>query len=219
MSFAALSHAQESKQGLPEIDVYYSIDPLVRTSFQAKQTREGGDPTQAEMGPGIDLYLKPWIKLKNATIFDLDEAKKRALVFTTGYRVLLTPGDPATNRWMLVTTGNFPLRGGILLSDRNRADLDWQNGMFSWRYRNRLSVERSIEFGSFHPRVYLRDEEFYESQYNKWSTTAIYAGGTMPLGKRVDLSPYYCHQNNTGKDPNQQLNQLGLIASFYFPTR
>ncbi len=52
----------------------------MRVLFQAKQTREGGDPTQAEIGPSLDFYLKPWIKLQNATVFDLDEAKKRALV-------------------------------------------------------------------------------------------------------------------------------------------
>ena len=218
-AFSALSRAQESKQFLPEIDVYYSINPLVRASFQAKQTRDGGDPTQAEIGPSIEFYLKPWIKLQNATIFDLDEAKKRALVFATGYRVLVSPGTAATNRWELVTTANFPIRGGFLISDRNRADLDWQNGTFQWRYRNRLSLESPVRFGSYHPRLYIRDEEFYESQYEKWSTTALYAGGTFPVGKRFDLSPYYCHQNNTGKDPNQQQDQLGLIFNLYVPSR
>jgi hypothetical protein len=216
---SAVLHAQESAQGLPEIDVYYSLNPLVRASFQAKQTREGGDPTQAELGPSVDLYLKPWIKLQNATIFDLDEAKKRALVFSTGYRVLLSPGTATTNRWELIATANFPLRGGFLLADRNRADLDWQSGKFDWRYRNRLSLESPVRFGSYHPRLYIRDEEVYESQYQKWSTTALYAGGTFPVGKHLDLGPYYCHQNNTGKDPNQQLNQLGLIVNLYVPSR
>lgn len=210
-----LSAGAQESQFLPEIDTYLSINPLVRASFQAKQTREGGDPTQAEIGPSIDLYLKPWIKLQNATIFDLDEARKRALVFSTGYRVLPSPNAPLTNRWELVATANFPLRGSILLSDRNRADLDWQSGKFDWRYRNRLSLERALNLSSYHPRIYVRDEEFYESQYEKWSTTALYAGGTFPVGERLDLGPYYCHQNNTGKSPNQQLNQVGLILNFY----
>ena len=217
-ALSVLAKAQ-STQFLPEIDVYYSLNPLVRASFQAKQTREGGDPTQAEIGPSIDLYLKPWIKLQNATIFDLDEAKKRALVFSTGYRVLSSPNAPVTNRWELVATANFPLPGGVLLADRNRADLDWQSGTFDWRYRNRLSLERSFRISSYRLRAYVRDEEFYESRYRKWSTTALYAGSTLPIGKRLDLGPYYCHQNNTGKSPNQQLNQLGLIVNLYFPAR
>jgi hypothetical protein len=209
----------QSTQFLPEVDTYFPINPLVRASFQAKQTREGGDPTQAEIGPSIDFYLKPWIKLQNATIFDLDEAKKRALVFSTGYRVLPSPGVPVTNRWELVATANFPLRWGILLSDRNRADLDWQSGDFDWRYRNRLSIETPLSIHGYHPRIYARSEEFYESRYQKWSTTALYAGAVFPIGRRFDLDPYYCHQNNTGKSPNQQLNQVGLIANVYFTLR
>jgi hypothetical protein len=213
---AAPAARAQSPQFLPEIDVYLSLNPWARASFQAKQTREGGDPTQAEIGPSIDLYLKPWIKLKNATIFDLDEAKKRALVFSAGYRILPSPDAPTIDRLELVATANFPLRWGLLLSDRNRADNDWTNGAFDWRYRNRLSLQKSLDIRSYHPKVYLRSEEFYESKYQKWSTTALYVGGTFPLQRHVELSPYFDHQNNTGKKPNQQLNQLGLVGNFYF---
>jgi hypothetical protein len=38
----------------------------------------------------------------------------------------------------------------------------------------------------------------------------------LPLGKHVEIEPYYEHQNNTGKSPNQRLNQLGLIPGLYF---
>ena len=58
----------------------------------------------------------------------------------------------------------------------------------------------------------------YQSRYQKWSTTALYPGSTFTLGRHVNLDPY-CHQNNTGKNPNQQLNQLGLIANFYFSVK
>ena len=73
---------------LPEIDAYYKLTPDVRLSFQAKETREAGDPTQAEIGPSLDFYLKPLIRLKGATEFDLHDSKSRPLVFTVGYRYL-----------------------------------------------------------------------------------------------------------------------------------
>jgi hypothetical protein len=212
---AAPARAQ-SDQFLPEIDTYLKLNSLTRVSLQAKQTREGGDPLQAEIGPSLDFYLKPWLKLRNATVFDLDAAKSRALVMSAGYRVLPSPNASTVQRMELVATSNFPVKGSILVSDRNRMDLDWQNGSFEWRYRNRLSIERSLNINAYHPRIYARAEEFYESQYQKWSTTALYAGGTFPAGHRLDFSPYYCHQNNTGKSPNRQLNQLGLIANFFF---
>jgi hypothetical protein len=201
---------------LPEIDAYYKVTQDVRLSFQAKETREGSEPTQAEIGPSIEFYLKPLLRLKKITRFDLDDSKSRPLVLAIGYRYLPSPNEPAENRVEPVATFNFPLRAGFLLSDRNRADLDWKSGKFTWRYRNRLQIEKRLTINSYHPAPYASVEPFYESQYNKWSDTAIYAGCLFPIGKHVELNPYYEHQNNTGKSPNQQLNQLGLILSFFF---
>ena len=201
---------------LPEIDAYYKLAPDVRVTFQAKETREGGDPTQAEIGPSIEFYLKPLLKLKRTTLFDLDDSKSRPLVLAIGYRYLPSPNAPAENRIEPVATFNFPITGGFLFSDRNRADLDWQSGKFSWRYRNRPQIERRLTIRSYHPAPYASVEFFYESQYSKWSDTAIYAGCLFPIGKHVEFNPYYEHQNNTGKSPNQQSNQLGLMLSLYF---
>jgi hypothetical protein len=201
---------------LPEIDTYYKVTQDVRLSFQAKETREGGDPTQAEIGPSIEFYVKPLLKLKKITTFDLDDSKSRPLVLAIGYRYLPSPDSPAENRIEPVATFNFPLKAGLLLSDRNRADLDWKSGKFSWRYRSRLQIEKRLAIHSYHPAPYASVEPFYESQYGKWSDTAIYVGCMFPIGKHVEFNPYYEHQNNTGKSPNQQLNQLGLMLSVYF---
>jgi Protein of unknown function (DUF2490) len=203
-------------QTLPEIDAYFKLTSRVQVYVQAKETREGGAPTQAEFGPSIEVFLKPWIKLKNPTLFDLNQAKKRVLVFSAGYRYLPSPSAPSENRLRLDLTSNFPMKANLLISDRNRADLDWQSGKFMWRYRNRVKVERRFSIRSFHPGPYVGAETFYQSQYQKWSTTALYAGCSLPLGKHVEIEPYYEHQNNTGKSPNQQLNQLGFILGLYF---
>ena len=211
----SLGNAQ-TFQTLPEIDAYFKLNSRVQVYVQAKETREGGAPSQGEVGPSIEVYLKPWLKWKNPTLFDLNEAKKRVLVFSAGYRYLPSATAPPENRLRLDLTSNFPVKANLLISDRNRADLDWQSGKFMWRYRNRLKVERRFTIGSFHPGPYVSAEPFYQSQYQKWSTTALYAGCSLPLGKHVEVEPYYEHQNNTGKSPNQQLNQLGLILGLYF---
>jgi hypothetical protein len=202
-------------QVLPEIDVYHKLSSAVRFGFQAKETREGGAPTQAEIGPSLDFYLKPLVKLEKITWFDLDDSKKRVLVLSLGYRYLPSPNSPPVNRVEPVATFHFPLKVGFLLSDRNRADLDWQSGKFTWRYRNLVQIERRLTIGSYHPVPYAAVEFFYQSQYSKWSDTAIYAGCMFPLGRRLVFDPYYEHQNNTGKSPNQQLNQLGLRLSIH----
>jgi len=104
----------------------------------------------------------------------------------------------------------------ILLSDRNRADLDWSKDQLNWRYRNKVTLERRFTVNSYHPAPYVSAEVFYQSQYQKWTTTALYAGCLLPTGKHFEFDPYYEHQNVTNKRPNQQFNQFGLVLNMYF---
>jgi hypothetical protein len=110
-------------------------------------------------------------------------------------------------------------RISFLLSDRNRADLDWQGGSFTWRHRNRVQLERTLKWDSYHLAPYASAEFYYASQYEKWSDTALSAGCPFPIGKHFELNPYYEHQNNTGNNPNQQLNQAGLMLNMHFARR
>lgn len=209
--------AAQTAQLLPEIDTYVKLGSDFRASLQVKETREGGYPTQAEIGPSLDFYLKPLAWLQDITKFDLDDSKSRPLLFSVGYRYLPQANHaPGINRMEPVITVNLPMKGNLLLTDANRADLDWQNGGFSWRYRNRFDVEKMLTVRSYHPAPYVSVEFFYESYFGKWADTAIYAGCLLPIGKRVEFNPYYEHQNNTGMSPNQQLNQVGLMLNLFF---
>lgn len=201
---------------LPEIDAHFTLNSNIRFVFQAKETREGGDPTQAEVGPSIEFYLKPLVRLKKVTVFDLNDAKSRPLVFSIGYRYVPSPGKPTINRLEPVVTFHLPLPAGILMSDRNRADLDWSAGSFRWRYRNRVTLERGITIRTYHPMPYASAEVFYDSRYTKWSSTNLYAGCLLPVGGHIEFDPYYEHENNTGNHPNQQVNAAGLVLNLYF---
>jgi len=214
-SKAASAQSSQEVQFLPEIDAYLKLNTNIRVSAQAKDTREGGDSTQAEIGPSMEFYLKPLIRLKEITAFDLDDAKTRPLVLTAGYRYLAAPGKPGTNRIPIAVTSRLPIKAKLLLTDRNRADLDWSNGSFTWRYRNMLSLERTVAIGSYHLIPYANAEIYYESQYSKVSTTELYAGTLVPIGKHFQFNAYYEHQNNTGKHPNSQVHGLGLTLNIY----
>jgi hypothetical protein len=216
----ALPAAAQTDQFLPEIDAYYKVTSPVRIWFQAKETNEAGAPVTAEIGPSLDIYVKSPLKFADVTAFDLDDSRSRFLVISVGYRYLPTPGSPPTNRMEPLFTLNYPVqRIGLLLSDRNRADLDWKAGTFTWRYRNRVQLERTLKVRSYHLSPYASAEFYYESLYGKWSDTAIYAGCLFPVGKHFEINPYYEHQNITGKSPNQQLNQAGLMLNMFFNRR
>jgi Protein of unknown function (DUF2490) len=201
---ASLPTRAQETEFLPEVDAHVTLNSTFRTYLEVKDDRDGGEPTQLAVGPSLQIYLKPLIKLKKVTEFDLDDSKSRFLVVETGYRYITAPGAPPENRLVEAATSNFPLNAGFLIRDRNRFDLDWKNGSFTWRYRNRLTVERTFAIRSYHFIPYVAAEPFYESQYNKWSTTSLYAGSLFPIGKHVEFNTYYEHDNNTGKHPNRE---------------
>jgi hypothetical protein len=207
----------QTDEFLPEVNFYSRLRDGVRFQFQAKQTREGGEPVQAETGPSVDFSLHPWIRLAKISKFDLDDGKPRLLTLSAGYRYLPeASGGAATNRIEPVGTARFPVTSKLLLTVRNRFDLDWKSSGFEWRYRNRVQFEGPLALRSYHVKPYASVEVFYQSRYGKWSDTAIYAGCLFPIRKHVQLDPYYEHQNNTGKRPNQQLNQFGLVLNLFF---
>jgi hypothetical protein len=213
---ACLPARAQNVQFLPEVDAHLKLNPMFRTYLEAKDDRDGGQPDQFAIGPSIQLYLKPLIRLKKVKAFDLDDSKAKFLVLETGYRYITAPNAPSDNRMLVAVTSNFPLSAGFFISDRNRADLDWKNGIFTWRYRNKLTLERTFSIHSYHFIPYVAAEPYYVSQYSKWSTTALFAGCLFPVGKHVQFNSYYEHENNTGKTPNRQTSSLGLALYLYF---
>jgi len=208
--------AQQGVQFLPEVDAYLKLNSVFRTYVEAKADQDGGDPLQAGIGPSLQLFLKPLAKLKEIRAFDLDDAKARFFVLEAGYRYIDAPDTPTTNRMLTCATFNFPMKAGFSVSDRNRADLDWRSGNFTWRYRNKLTVERTISMRFYHLIPYVAVEPFYESQYSKWSTTALYAGSLFPVGRHVQFNLYYEHENNTGGHNNHPENAVGLALYLFF---
>jgi hypothetical protein len=200
----------------PELDGNFKVNQLIRLNFQAKDERDAGNPAQASIGPGIQFYVKPLVRLKHVTAFDLDDAKSRFLVLEAGYRYVTGPNGPTLNRMVVSATLNFPLPSRLVIQERNRADLDWKSGSFYWRYRNRVTLQRTISIHSFHLIPYAAVEPYYVAQYHKWSTTALYAGSLIPVGKHVQFDAYYENENNTGKAPNKPVRTLGLALRLYF---
>jgi hypothetical protein len=124
--FAGSPTLAQETQFLPEVDAHLTLNSTFRVYLEAKDDRDGGDPTQFAIGPSLQIYLKPLIKLKKVTQFDLDDSKSRFLVLETGYRYI-TAGAPPETRLVEGVTSNFPLQAGFFLSDRNRFDLDWKS--------------------------------------------------------------------------------------------
>jgi hypothetical protein len=201
---------------LPEVDSYFRLSSNVRLNFDAKGYMEDGDLNHAQIGPSLQFNIRPFEKLKQITIFDLDDIKCMPVAFTIGYRYLPSTTQPSINRLQPIVLFHVPFPGRTLVTDRNRADLDWSQDTFNWTYRNRITAERRVTIHSYHPGPYAAAEFAYQSQFAKWSTTRIFAGCLLPLTGHIQLDTYYEHVNNTGTRPSRQVNAAGLIVSLYF---
>jgi len=213
--FALPANAQSEEQFWPEIAVYIKVNQNMRLFFQAVGDRENSEHTGADLGASIDFYLKPLFRLQRFIVFQLDESRSRPLLLRAGYHYIPSVDSPTEQRIVLEATPRFPLKSGVVVSDRNRADLRFIEGEFSWRYRNRLTIEREFAINSYNFWSYLRLEGYYDSNYNKWSTTATSFGFIFPIWKPSELEIYYEHKNQTGTSPNQQVNAVGLTLNLY----
>ena len=208
--------AAQSLQSWPEVDTYFKVNSNVRTSFYAALTRENATGSSAEIGPNIDYFLKPLVRLKRITVFEIDQAKDRPLMFRLGYRYMPSTDGTVEHRGIAEVTGRYPLVRGVLLSNRNRVEFRDISGQLFWRYRNRLSGERTFAIHGYHFFPYLRAEVFYDDKVSKWSRTELTAGSAFPVGRHFEVEWYYSHQNDTAKPPNRQVDGLGYVLSMYF---
>ena len=217
VSFGIPARAQ-TNQIWPEVSTFVKLNDRMRFYFLATTVKESEETTEGEYGPNFDFYLKP---LRHKTILGalpLDESKNRLLMVRAGYHYIHSYSGNGSDehRGVLEATARYPLMGGVLVSDRNRLDIRSIAGENSWRYRNRLTVEKEFSIGRFRFGPYGRAEAFYDSRYDKWSRTALVVGSTFPITRHFELEGYLEHWNDSGGSSNWWQNAVGVVINLYF---
>jgi hypothetical protein len=209
------AQAQDS-QVWPEVGAFVRLTPQTRLYVLATTVEEARDSTSGEFGPNLDFYVRPIRDRKHWAGFKLDESKNRTLLLRVGYRYLPTfdGDDPDEHRGIFEGTARYPLVRGVLVSSRNRLDLRFIEREHSWRYRNRVSVERETEVGRLRVNPYLRFEVFYDSRVAAWSRTESVAGASFPAG-RWEFEGYFDYQHDTGGSANRSLRAVGVVVNLY----
>jgi len=209
--------AQDTAQFWPEVDTYVNLNAKTRLFFiSAVSVDPGSGEVQGEFGPNFDFYVRPFLRPK---LRDMDPAKSKLLTFRIGYRYLpYIEGSGANeNRPIAELTGRFKMPLSILLSDRNRLDFRFVSGQpFSWRYRNRLTLERNFEIRNYTFTPYVRGEFFYDITEGKIDKNAFTIGSTFPLSKRTEVEVYYEDQRDSSSQPNTHTRGAGVVLGLYF---
>ena len=209
-----------SNEVWPEIDVFINLRPKVRlfllgTVSRAVEDGEifNGKAFEAQIGAHID-YIP-----------------NKHVVLRTGYRFGTSVGDTDSpykeHRLLTEQTLRKLLPANLLLSDRNREDFRFIDGDFSFRYRNRVTIER--EFHLFKKRTitpYVSGELFYDTRYSAWNRNRLTAGVQTSLKRgplmkmlmpkrQIILDLYYTRQNDS-RSSTQHVNALGAALALYF---
>jgi hypothetical protein len=217
------ARAQDSttrKEFWPEIDVYITVKPKVRLYLAGTVSKsvEDGELRNAQ---GYESQIGVHV----------DYIPNKHVILRTGYRYGTSVGANSDSfkehRIVTEQTLRQLLPGDVLLSDRNREDFRFVNGDFSFRYRNRVTLEREVHVlrgRSITP--YVSGEIFYDTRYNTWNRNRFAIGfqqslrrgplRKMLLPKRqVILDLYYMHQNDSRSDI-PHVNAIGASLAFYF---
>lgn len=210
---AGFAYAQNTEnQWWPEMDTYLRLNQRTRLSFFAKRSTDGSNYDSVSIGPNLDFYLK---RLRKRVLSN-DETKDKYVVFRIGYRYVGNADGPNEDRGIVQITNRAPLPWSMLLSERNRADLRWISGRdFSWRYRNRLTLERSFRIGPVPFSPFVRGELYYDSRHDAWSKNSYSFGVEIPLGRRMQAETYFERDNQSRTSP-QHVNAFGLKWSLHF---
>jgi len=215
--------AQESvtrNEFWPEIDVYVKVKPKVRLYLIgtiSKSVEDGeirnAQSFAAQIGAHVDYIPNDHFNLR------------------AGYRFGTSVGDAGSpykeHRILTEQTLRKLLPGDLLLSDRNREDFRFLSGDFSFRYRNRVTIEREVHL--FKGRTitpYASAEIFYDTRYNAWNRTSFAIGFQQSLRRgplrrmllperQIILDLYYMRQNDT-RSETQHVNAFGAALAFYF---
>jgi hypothetical protein len=209
----------------PAVEVYINVKPKVRLYLLGTVSKaiEDGElfnaqSYEAQVGAHVDYIPND------------------QLILRAGYRYGTAVGNQDSgfreHRILADQILRKLLPGDLLLTDRNREEFRFITGDFSFRYRNRVQIEREFHWAKV-PLLkgrtitpYISGEISYDTRYGVWNRNR-YAVGMIQSLKRgpllrkllpkrgMNLDIYLMRQNDSRSSP-AHVNALGAALVFYF---
>jgi hypothetical protein len=214
----AAAQEQTRTEFWPEVDVYLNLKPKLRIFAMGtvgKSVEDGelltGDAFEGQVGVHLDYLVNKHIG------------------FRAGYRYSTSIGGAPEDsfkehRLLTEQTLRKSIPCHIDLTDRNRQEFRFINGDFSFRYRNRLRLEREFTIGKRTITPYWSVEVSFDTRYDVWNKTRFASGVEIPLKRtplklllkkhETILDIYYLRQHDT-RSSTTFVNGLGAIMAFY----
>lgn len=217
MMLASIAAAQEiSTQFWPEVDTYIHLDPNLRIYVPVSRTREGADDSDQDgtVGAYLDYFVAPMANLHLLGPSNVPRMHRMLLRMGYGYTAG-GDGGPPTHTLTAEATWRMTIPWEILLSDRNRFDLNWTGGNFDPRYRNRIRIDRDVDFGAWSLNPYAYGEFFYDFDDGAWLKTRATVGLEVHVWDRVVPEIYFQRDYGKGPGSTNDVRGVGLVMSIY----
>jgi hypothetical protein len=131
----------------------------------------------------------------------------------------VTPPDSSEVRVVLDLKWFWPLGQDWLLTDRNRLDLrsfDGDTNTESYRYRNRVQLERPFSFFSKTITGFGSYELYYDSRFSEWGQRQrVIAGVSVPVVDWFSVDVFGAYHVET-KPEREDGEALGVAFGLYF---
>jgi hypothetical protein len=220
LGFSAHAFSQDSSttEFWPEADVFLGLHSNVRLILSAKRERDA-EFRNTEVAADIEVSLHRFRPALTLPWVDQDATRRTLISLRAGYKYKRsfdkTP-PVHENRPDIEFTLRWILGKGILVGNRGRCEFRFVNGSpFSWRYRDRVRVERDFQLRGYKFTCYASTEPFYNSRNSTWDQFRFSGGMVLPLGRWFALEPYYLLQTVTDSQP-RFTNALGLVAQAHW---
>jgi hypothetical protein len=210
------ARADASDQVWPKLSLYLQLSDRTRVELLAQsQIATGSGAINAQAGGELEISMAP---LRERLFPTVQLSKKERATLGLGYRggAPIVEGDKGgvrEHRFLAEATFRVLFPATILASDRNRFEARWLDGDWSWRYRNRLRVERGFDAGAARLIPFASGELFYDSRSDGWSRLRVEAGLDIEelTGRRSVIELYVARQF----DASGSFNALGLTFELY----
>lgn len=180
------------------------------------QLKSGVNYSYDQVGTGLRFGYQLGALRQNHLI-NINPDAEHSVVVGAGFEYLDTQqpnGDKYESR--LVADGTFRNRPARtwLLADRNRVEFRWVNGVYSTRYRNRLTVQADLLADGLHLSPYASAEFFYDWGQDAWNEEQYALGVLWQARRRYSLALFYLYQDCDSCAP-PFVNAWGATFTFF----
>lgn len=213
----ALGQTSSTEKELwPAFRVNFSLQPRIGVQvFAEKHNGEDASLSQWKVGAIFSYRMS---RILTRLRDDIDEENKYNLVVGGGYEFVQTDQTNSTkreHRVMVQATPKYIPGGGVLLQDRSRVEFRWVDGVYNFRYRNKLTADRPLKINKLRFTPYVSGELFWDRNHHAWTENQYAFGVQLPYKKLLMVDTYYLRQNCTtcSQDP---VSVFGISLNFYF---